>query len=89
VPVAYFARAIPAYSAGPRYLSWRSGVDRKVESILAEWRQLEREHDAATDDEMREALEALIAERAEEHGVAVDKLLDEGPPTSARWAAGA
>jgi hypothetical protein len=64
-------------------------MDRKVETILNEWRQLEREHDAATDNETREALEGLIAELAEEHRLAVDKLLDEGPPTSARWAAGA
>jgi len=55
-------------------------MDRKVDRIIEEWRQLEREHDAAADDEAREELEARIAERAQEHRAAFEHRLGEDEP---------
>ena len=55
-------------------------MDRKVNQIIDEWRQLEREHAAATNDESLEELEARISERAEEHRVAFERRLDEDAP---------
>jgi hypothetical protein len=46
-------------------------MDRTVESILAEWRQLERELERASDADSREDLQARIAQIRDEHGRAV------------------
>ena len=57
-------------------------MDQRVDTIISEWRELERQHEAATDDETREYLEAKIAELREEHHQAVEERMpaDEEPP---------
>jgi hypothetical protein len=50
-------------------------VDRRVESILAEWRQLERELEAATDPDDREELQGRISRLRDEHKQAVDDVV--------------
>jgi hypothetical protein len=63
-------------------------MDRTVELILSEWRATERQLDAATNDETREALQARIAELADEHRHAVDdRLPDDDPPELGRLGA--
>ena len=60
-------------------------MDRTVESILGEWRQLERDLDAASDPENQEDLHARIARLRDEHARAVADRLDdqdEGPTGS-------
>ncbi len=52
-------------------------MDRTVESILGEWRQLERELDAASDAESQEDLQARIARLRDEHARAVADRLDD------------
>ena len=66
-------------------------MDRTVEKILSEWRDAERQHDTATDDETREALEARIAELADEHRRAMEERLpkDEPPELGGALRAGA
>ena len=56
-------------------------MGRQIETILAAWRQLERELDASTNEDDREELEARIASLAEEHRAAVEKMMpaDERP----------
>ena len=58
-----------------------SEMGRQIETILAAWRQLERELDASTNEDDREELEARIASLAEEHRAAVEKMMpaDERP----------
>jgi hypothetical protein len=58
-------------------------MDRTVESILGEWRQLERELDAASDPDSQEDLHARIARLRDEHarGVANRLADDEEGPT--------
>jgi hypothetical protein len=57
-------------------------MDRRVDTIISEWRELERQYEAATDDETREYLEARIAELREEHHQAVEERMpaDDEPP---------
>ena len=43
-------------------------MDRKVESIIEEWRQLEREYAAATDDEMKGLLRGCLSSLADTLG---------------------
>lgn len=45
---------------------------RDIADILAEWRSLERERDAATDDETRATLDARIRRVRLEHADALD-----------------
>ena len=57
-------------------------MDRTVESILGEWRRLERELDTASDPDSQEDLHARIAQLRDEHAQAVADRLDdqdEGP----------
>ena len=57
-------------------------MDRTVESILGEWRQLERELNTASDPDSQEDLHARIAKLRDEHAQAVEARLydeDEGP----------
>lgn len=59
-------------------------MDRTVESILGEWRQLERELDSASDPDSQEDLQARIAQLRDEHARAVaDRLDDEDPEPTA------
>ena len=60
-------------------------MGRQIETILAAWRQLERELDASTNEDDREELEARIASLAEEHRAAVEKMMpaDERPELDA------
>jgi hypothetical protein len=55
-------------------------MDRTVERIISEWREAERQYDAATDEETREALEARIAQLADEHRRAMDERLSGDEP---------
>jgi hypothetical protein len=52
-------------------------MDRTVESILGEWRQLERDLDAASDPDSQEDLQARIAHLRDEHARAVAERLDD------------
>ena len=50
---------------------------RTVESILAEWRELERELDGNSDPDSEEDLHARIAQLRDEHARAVADRLDD------------
>jgi hypothetical protein len=50
---------------------------RDVPTILAEWRALERQLDAASDDELRDALRARIGAVRAEHAEAMAERRDE------------
>ena len=50
---------------------------RTVESILAEWRELERELDGNSDPDSEEDLHARIAQLRDEHARAVTDRLDD------------
>ena len=60
-------------------------MDRPVDQILTEWRRLERELAAASDPDVREDLQARIAQLRNEYGRAVDDVIaHEAPPPPAR-----
>jgi hypothetical protein len=62
-------------------------LDRPVDQILAEWRRLERDLEAASDADVREDLQARIADLREEHAQTVADVIAHGsaaPPLNAR-----
>jgi hypothetical protein len=48
-------------------------MDRTIEEIWAEWQELERQRDSATDDDTRQELDAQILNLREEHGAALEE----------------
>jgi hypothetical protein len=48
------------------------GVERRVQSILAEWRQVERELEGAIDPDVREQLQGRISRFRDEYKHVVD-----------------
>jgi len=57
-------------------------MDRRVEAILSEWRELERAHATATERETREYLQGKLAELRDEHRRAVERLMTPNPRRS-------